>query len=88
LNTVVDTEGYWLDYGTLLGAVRGEGIIPYEFDLDMGVLEHDCPKYLALKDKLKEDGLIMYKKGDWVPGKEKSVSVFRTHRLRARLCSG
>ena len=30
---------YWLDYGSLLGAWRDHGIVPWEFDVDMGVRE-------------------------------------------------
>ncbi len=72
LSAVEGTHGYWLDYGTLLGAVRDGGIIPWEFDLDMGVESTDCPKFQALQKSMNADGLNVYLTGDWVPGKERS----------------
>lgn len=75
MSSVNGTQGYWLDYGSLLGAWRDGGIIPWEFDLDMGVMLEDCDKYLALKDALAKDGLTLYKRGDYVPAKKKSVQA-------------
>ena len=67
---------HWIDYGTLLGAVREGGFIPWDSDGDFGIMEESKSQILQLRQKIKQDGFhlhissknvlqIVYSKHNW-----------------------
>jgi phosphorylcholine metabolism protein LicD len=56
IKEVFDAAGisYWLDCGTLLGAVREQRIIPWDNDIDFGVREEDWTKILSILSEFKK----------------------------------
>lgn len=68
---------YWLEYGTLLGAIRHKGFIPWDHEADIGMLRVDYIKFKQIIQDILPDDLFFqtsetdpfYKSGDIIEAK-------------------
>jgi hypothetical protein len=57
---------HWLDWGPLLGAVRDGGLIPWDFDVDFGVLLEDRARIAALRAEIASSGYVLNMREDHI----------------------
>ena len=61
IKTILDENNieFWLDYGTLLGAIRERKIISWDTDIDLGMWRRDVEKLFSSKNEFEKQGLTI-----------------------------
>nr|WP_295869673.1 LicD family protein [uncultured Chitinophaga sp.] len=70
---------FWLEYGTMLGAVRHQGFIPWDYEADIGMTRDDYDKLLQVVHEFPPD--IFFQTKDTDPAYA-PCSVFLEGKLR------
>ncbi len=64
---------YWMTAGTLIGALRHRGMIPWDGDIDVAMTFEDYDAFLQVTDRLPPD--IFFQNNDTDPDFESSIMV-------------
>ena len=51
---------YWLDSGSALGAIRHQGFIPWDDDVDIGMIREDYEKFISIAEKEMSSDYVIF----------------------------
>lgn len=66
---------FWLNGGALLGFLRNQALLPWDYDIDLNVLEEEIDSIVKLKDKFESLGYEMFTRDDYIPYKKDNHKI-------------
>ena len=71
---------YWLTAGTLLGVLRDDDLIPWDYDADLGIPGEYGPQVLRLWHQFLPKYMIRkrFKNGPWLPERLRAIKIKKT----------
>ena len=71
ISDICDQYGfhYFAYWGTLLGAVRHQGFVPWDDDMDIGMLRQDLTRFLSIAKEVLPEGYYIrsWQNDPWMP---------------------